>query len=74
LGHSTYFCKDLNELEDYNKKIDEEESKDNCCIVMENINFFMEEWGVELVQDEIINPKGEEKVSVYIIKKSFWKI
>jgi hypothetical protein len=43
LGHSTYFCKDLNELEDYNKKIGEEESKDNCCIVMENINFFMEE-------------------------------
>ena len=31
----------------------------------------MEEWGVELVH---INPKGEEKVSVYIIKKSFWKI
>ena len=70
LGHPTYFCKDLNELEDYNKKIDEEELKDNCCIVMENINFFMEEWGVELVH---INPKGEEKVSVYIIKKVFEK-
>ena len=33
----------------------------------------MKEWGVELVQDEIINPKGEEKVSVYIIKKVFEK-
>ena len=52
MGYSTYFCKDLNELEDYNKKIDEEESKGNCCIVVENINFFMEECGVELVQDE----------------------
>ena len=51
LGHPTYFCKDLNELEDYNKKIDEEESKGNCCIVVENINFFMEECGVELVQE-----------------------
>ena len=70
MGHSTYFCKDLNELEDFNKKIGEEESKDNCCIVMENINFFMEEWWVELVQDEIINPKGEEKsLSVYNKKK-----
>jgi len=68
LGHPTYF-----ELEDYNKKIDEEESKDNCCIVMENINFFMGEWRVELVQDEIINPKGEEKsLSVYN-KKNFLK-
>ncbi len=74
MGHPTYFCKDLNELEDYNKKIDEEESKGNCCIVVENINFFMEEWGVELVQDEIINPKEEEKsLSVYN-KKSFWSI
>jgi len=39
---------------------------------MENINFFMEEWGVELVQDEIINPKGEEKsLSVCDGKKFF---
>jgi len=30
----------------------------------------MKEWGVELVQDEIINPKGEEKsLSVYNKKK-----
>ena len=76
LEHPTYFCKDFNELEDYNKKIDEEELKDNCCIVMENINFFMEECGIELIQDEIINPKNEEKSlsvynKMYIIKKSF---
>ena len=74
LGHPNYFCKDLNESEDYNKKIDEEESKDNCFIVMENINFFMKEWGVELVQDEITNPKGEEKSLSVCDKKSFWKI
>ena len=30
----------------------EKELKGNCCIVVENINFFMEECGVELVQDE----------------------
>jgi hypothetical protein len=41
---------------------------------MENINFFMEEWWVELVQDEIINPKGEEKSLSVCDKKSFWKI
>ena len=34
----------------------------------------MKEWGVELVQDEIINPKGEEKsLSVYNKKKVFEK-
>ena len=39
---------------------------------MENINFFMKEWGVELVQDEITNPKGEEKsLSVCDKKKVF---
>ena len=36
----------------YSDLIYEEESKGNCCIVVENINFFMEECGVELVQDE----------------------
>ena len=35
---------------------------------MENINFFMKEWGVELVQDEITNPKGKS-LSVYNKKK-----
>ena len=41
---------------------------------MENINFFMKEWGVELVQDEITNPKGEEKsLSVCDKKKKFLK-
>ena len=41
---------------------------------MENINFFMEECGVELVQDEITNPKGEEKsLSVCDKKKVFEK-
>ena len=73
LEHPTYFCKDLTELEEYNKKIEEEELKDNCCIVMENINFFLEECGVELVQDELINPKNEEKSLGIYNKKKFLK-
>ena len=69
--HPTYFCKNLTELEDYNKKIEEEELKDNCCIVMENINFFLEECGLEMVKDDLINPKEEEKALCLYNKKKF---
>ncbi len=66
LDHPAFYCKDLNELIEYNKKIDEDDLKDNCCIVMENINFFQEECGNENFQDEIINPTGKEKsLSLY---------
>ena len=61
LEHPAYFCKNLEELDEYNKKVEEDELKDNCVIVMENINFFLEECGLELIQDELINPKNEEK-------------
>jgi hypothetical protein len=70
LEHPTYFCNNLEELNDYNKKLEEEELKDNCCIVMENINFFLEECGVEKFQEDLINPNGEEKsLSLYNKKK-----
>ena len=70
LEHPTYFCNNLEELMDYNKKIEEEELKDNCCIIMENINFFLEECGVEKFQEDLINPNGEEKsLSLYNKKK-----
>ena len=69
--HPTYFCKNLTELDDYNKKIEEEELKDNCCIVMENINFFLEECGLEMVKDDLINPKEEEKALGLYNKKKF---
>ena len=59
--HPTYFCKNLEELNDYNTKIEEEELKDNCCIIMENINFFQEECGFEKYQEDIINPNGEQE-------------
>ena len=59
--HPTYFCKNLEELADYNLKIEEEELKDNCCIIMENINFFQEECGFEKYQEDIINPNGEQE-------------
>ena len=70
LEHPTYFCKNLEELIEYNKKIEEEELKDNCCIIMENLNFFKEECGVENYQEDLINPNGEEKsLSLYNKKK-----
>ena len=66
LEHPAFYCKNLKELMDYNKKIDEEDLKDNCCIVMENINFFQEECGNESFQEEIVNPTGKEKtLSLY---------
>ena len=66
LDHPAFYCKDINELIEYNRKIDEDDLKDNCCIVMENLNFFQEECGNESFQDEIINPTGKEKsLSLY---------
>ena len=66
LDHPAFYCKDINELIEYNKKIDEDDLKDNCCIVMENINFFQEECGNENFTDEIVNPSGKEKsLSLY---------
>ena len=71
MEHPVYFCKTLEELNDYNKKIEEDELKDNCCIVMENINFFLEECGFELIKDELLNPKEEEKPLCFYNKKKF---
>ena len=66
LDHPAFYCKDLNELIEYNKKIDDDDLKDNCCIVMENINFFQEECGNENFTDELVNPTGKEKtLSLY---------
>ena len=66
LDHPAFYCKNLEELIEYNKKIDDDDLKDNCCIVMENINFFLEECDKENFQDEILNPNGEEKnLSIY---------
>ena len=66
LDHPAFYCKNLDELMEYNRKIDEDDLKDNCCIVMENINFFQEECGNESFQDEIVNPTGKEKsLSLY---------
>ena len=66
LDHPAFYCKNLEELIEYNKKIDEDDLKDNCCIIMENINFFQEECGSENFTDEIINPTGKEKsLSLY---------
>ena len=56
---------------DYNKKIDEDDLKDNCCIVMENINFFQEECNKENFKDELINPNGDEKTLSLYQKNKF---
>ena len=66
LDHPAFYCKTLEELVEYNKKIEEDDLKDNCCIVMENINFFLEECGNENNKDEILNPNGnEQSLSLY---------
>ena len=66
LDHPAFYCKNLEELSEFNKKIDEDDLKDNCCIVMENINFFIEECGSENIKDEILNPNGNNKsLSLY---------
>ena len=71
LDHPAFYCKNINELFDYNKKIEEDDLKDNCCIVMENINFFQEECGNENFTDEIINPTGKEKILSLYQKNRF---
>ena len=66
LDHPAFYCQNIEELIDYNKKIDDDDLKDNCCIVMENINFFKEECDKENFKDELINPNGDEKnLSLY---------
>ena len=66
LDHPAFYCQNLEELMDYNRKIEDDDLKDNCCIVMENINFFQEECDKENNKDELLNPKGEEKsLSLY---------
>ena len=66
LEHPTFYCQNLEELFNYNKKIEDDDLKDNCCIVMENINFFQEECDKEIVKDELLNPNGNIKnLSLY---------
>ena len=70
LEHPTYFCKNLDELIEYNRKVEDDDLKDNCCIIMENINFFPEECGFENYQEDIVNPSGLQKeLSLYIKNK-----
>ena len=71
LEHPTFFCKNLEELMEYNKKIEEEELKDNCCIIMENLNFFPEECGLENYQEDLINPSGKEQGLCLYNKRKF---
>ena len=71
LDHPAFYCQSLEELVDYNKKIDEDDLKDNCCIVMENINFFKEECNKENFKDELINPNGDEKTLSLYQKNKF---
>lgn len=66
IDHPTFFAKNVTELMGYNQQMDDEELKDNCCILMENINFFMEENSIDLINDEIVNPHNEmENISLY---------
>ena len=41
---------------------------------MENSNFFLEEYGLELIQDELINPKNKEKSLGIYNKKKFLNV
>ena len=71
LDHPAFYCQNLEQLMDYNKKIDDDDLKDNCCIVMENINFFLEECNKENFKDELINPNGDEKTLSLYQKNKF---
>ena len=66
LDHPTFYCADLEQLADYNAKIEEDELKDNCCIVLENLNFFEEECGLETETDPLVNPSQlRQPLSLY---------
>ena len=71
LEHPCYFANNLDELYDFNVKIEEEELKDNCCIIMENLNFFEEEIGFETFQEDVINPNGITKKLCLYDKNKF---
>ena len=71
LDHPAFYCQNLEELFNYNKKIEEDDLKDNCCIVMENMNFFQEECDKENFKDELINPNGETKTLSLYQKNKF---
>ncbi len=43
-----YFIQNFEELDEFERKLENEEIKDNSLVMFENINFFMEECGVEI--------------------------
>lgn len=47
LDNPIYFISDLEELSDFESKLENEVFKENCLIIVENLNFFTEEAGFE---------------------------
>ena len=71
IDHPTFYAKSLSDLKEYNQKIDDEDLKDNCCIVMENLNFFGEECGFDNIYEEVINPNSNEEHLCLYYKNQF---
>lgn len=47
LDNQIYFINDLEDLSDFDSKLENEVFKENCLIIVENLNFFTEEVGFE---------------------------
>lgn len=60
--NAIYFIQDLDELNDFEEKLENEQFKENCLIIVENLNFFWEEIGCEIekpvfgLENNIMNP------------------
>lgn len=62
-----YFVNDLEELSDFDSKLENEVFKENCLIIMENLNFFPEEVGYETDKlIDLINNSNEINSNVSI--------
>jgi len=53
LDNPIYFINDLEELSDFESKLENEVFKENCLIIVENLNFFTEEAGFEYEKNNL---------------------
>jgi len=55
LDNPIYFITELEELSDFESKLENEVFKENCLIIVENLNFFSEESGFEYEKNSMIS-------------------
>ncbi|MCQ2818673.1 MAG: phosphoglycerate kinase [archaeon] len=70
----TFFAKDMKALYEYLQQMEDEELKDNCVILMENLNFFKEEISLDEIDDEVVNPNKEQENICLYRKNKFLEI